>query len=119
MDKRSKFALYLIGAVIVFMMVAEVTKPKALNWRDSFSAADKIPLGCYVLFNEGQSFLRLFDFSHVSCFSKRCHDFLRSFYTYVACYQNHFHFIHEVLVQVNTDPHQALHPVCEICSSLA
>jgi len=56
MDKRSKIALYIIGAVIVFMMVAEVTKPKALNWRDSFSATDKIPLGCYVLFNELKTF---------------------------------------------------------------
>ena len=52
MDKRSKIALYAIGAVIVLMMIAEVTKPKALNWRDSYAAADKIPLGCYVLFNE-------------------------------------------------------------------
>ena len=56
MDKRSKIALYIIGAVIVFMMIAEVTKPKALNWRDSFSAADNIPLGCYVLFNELETF---------------------------------------------------------------
>jgi len=56
MEKRSKIALYLIGAVIVFMMIAEVTKPKALNWRDSFSAADKIPLGCYILFNELETF---------------------------------------------------------------
>lgn len=56
MDKRSKIALYSIGAVIVFMMIAEITKPKALNWRDSFSAADKIPLGCYVLFNELDTF---------------------------------------------------------------
>lgn len=56
MDKRSKIALYIIGAVIVFMMVAEITKPKPLNWRDSFSAADKIPLGCYVLFNELKTF---------------------------------------------------------------
>lgn len=56
MDKRSKVALYLIGAVILFMMIAEIAKPKALNWRDSFSAYDKIPLGCYVLFNELDSF---------------------------------------------------------------
>ena len=52
MDKPSKIALYAIGAVIVLMMIAEITKPKALNWRDSYAAADKIPLGCYVLFNE-------------------------------------------------------------------
>jgi len=52
MDKRSKIALYIIGAVILLMMIAEVTKPKAINWRDSYSAADKIPLGCYIIFNE-------------------------------------------------------------------
>ncbi|WP_299128752.1 DUF4350 domain-containing protein [uncultured Winogradskyella sp.] len=56
MDKRSKIALYLIGAVVVLMMIAEVTKPKALNWQDSYSAADKIPLGCYILFNELETF---------------------------------------------------------------
>lgn len=56
MDKRSKIALYAIAAVILLMMIAEVTKPKPLNWRDSYSAADKIPLGCYVLFNELKSF---------------------------------------------------------------
>lgn len=56
MDKRSKIALYVIGAVIVFMMIAEVTKPKPLNWRDSYSASDKIPLGCYILFNELETF---------------------------------------------------------------
>ncbi|WP_372753159.1 DUF4350 domain-containing protein [Mariniflexile sp.] len=56
MDKRSKIALYAIGAVILLMMIAEITKPKALNWRDSYAAADKIPLGCYVLFNELKTF---------------------------------------------------------------
>jgi len=55
-DRRSKIALYIIGAVIVFMMIAEVTKPKAINWRDSYSASDKIPLGCYILFNELDTF---------------------------------------------------------------
>lgn len=52
MDKTSKIALYAIGFVLLLMVIAEVTKPKALNWRDSYSASDKIPLGCYVLFNE-------------------------------------------------------------------
>lgn len=56
MDKRSKIALYAIGAVIVLMMIAEITKPKALNWRDSYASADKIPLGCYVLFSELKDF---------------------------------------------------------------
>lgn len=56
MDRRSKIALYAIGVVIVLMMIAEITKPKALNWRDSYSASDKIPLGCYVLYNELDNF---------------------------------------------------------------
>ncbi len=56
MDKRSKITLYLIGAVILFMMIAEIAKPKALNWRDSYSSYDKIPLGCFVLFNELKTF---------------------------------------------------------------
>lgn len=56
MDKRSKIALYLIGAVILFMMIAEISKPKPLNWRDSYSASDRIPLGCYVLYNELDTF---------------------------------------------------------------
>lgn len=52
MDKTSKIALYAIGFVLLLMITAEVTKPKAINWRDSFSASDKIPLGCFVLYNE-------------------------------------------------------------------
>ncbi|SFN74494.1 protein of unknown function [Bizionia echini] len=56
MDKRSKIALYSIGAIIVLLMIAEVTKPKPLNWRNSYSAADKIPLGCYVLYHELEPF---------------------------------------------------------------
>lgn len=56
MDKRSKIALYSIGAIIVLLMIAEVTKPKALSWRNSYSATDKIPLGCYVLYNELETF---------------------------------------------------------------
>ncbi|SDB45500.1 protein of unknown function [Flavobacteriaceae bacterium MAR_2010_188] len=52
MDKKSRIALYLIGFVMLLMVVAEITKPKAIVWRDSYSASDKIPLGCFVLFNE-------------------------------------------------------------------
>ena len=59
MDKRSKIALYAIGAVIVLMMIAEISKPKAINWRDSYAASDKIPLGGYVLFNELKTFSKM------------------------------------------------------------
>lgn len=56
MDKRSKIALYSIGAVILLMIIGEIAKPKALSWRDSYNSQDKIPLGCYVLFNELETF---------------------------------------------------------------
>ena len=56
MDKRSKIALYSIGAIILFMIIAEIVKPKAISWRDSYNSQDKIPLGCYVLFNELETF---------------------------------------------------------------
>ena len=56
MDKRSKIALYSIGAIILFMIIAEIVKPKAINWRDSYSSQDKIPLGCYVIYNELDTF---------------------------------------------------------------
>ncbi|SHG41770.1 DUF4350 domain-containing protein [Winogradskyella jejuensis] len=56
MDKRSKIVLYVIAAVILMLMIAEIAKPKPLNWSDSYSAADKIPLGCYVLYNELETF---------------------------------------------------------------
>jgi len=56
MDKRSKIALYSIGAIVLFMIIAEIVKPKAINWRDSYSSQDKIPLGCYVMYNELQTF---------------------------------------------------------------
>lgn len=52
MDKRAKIALYSIGAIILFMIIAEIVKPKAISWRDSYNSQDKIPLGCYVIFNE-------------------------------------------------------------------
>lgn len=56
MDKRSKIALYSIAAIILFMIIAEIVKPKAISWRDSYNSQDKIPLGCYVLFNELETF---------------------------------------------------------------
>ena len=75
MDKRSKIALYAIGAIIVLLMVAEITKPKALNWRDSYSASDKIPLGSYVLFNE----LKAFSNKPISVSTKTAFEMLKDY----------------------------------------
>jgi len=56
MDKRAKIALYSIGAIILFMIIAEIVKPKPISWRDSYNSQDKVPLGCYVLYNELEAF---------------------------------------------------------------
>ena len=52
MDKRSKIILGLFITVLIGIVVTEIVRPKPLNWRPSFTSSDKIPFGCYVLFNE-------------------------------------------------------------------
>lgn len=52
MDKRSKIILGLFLAVLIGIIVTEIVRPKPLNWRPSYTSSDKIPFGCYVLFNE-------------------------------------------------------------------
>ena len=52
MDKRSKIILGLFLAVLIGIIVTEVVRPKPLNWRPSYTSSDKIPFGCYVLFQE-------------------------------------------------------------------
>ncbi|MCK0188505.1 DUF4350 domain-containing protein [Arenibacter sp. F20364] len=52
MDKRSKLILGLFLAVLIGIIVTEIVRPKPLNWRPSYTSSDKIPFGCYVLFNE-------------------------------------------------------------------
>lgn len=52
MDKRSKIIIGLFIAVLLGIIVTEVIRPKPLNWKPSYTSADKIPFGCYVLFEE-------------------------------------------------------------------
>ncbi|RZS93326.1 DUF4350 domain-containing protein [Aquimarina brevivitae] len=52
MDKRSKFILTLLGLALLTIILVELFKPKPINWKDSYTSADKIPFGSYVLFNE-------------------------------------------------------------------
>lgn len=52
MDKRSKIILGIFAVVLVSIIVTEIARPKPLNWRPSYAAADKIPFGCFVLYNE-------------------------------------------------------------------
>jgi hypothetical protein len=52
MDKRSKIILGIFLAVLLGIIATEIVRPKPLNWRPSYTSSDKIPFGCYVLFNE-------------------------------------------------------------------
>ncbi|SFU55373.1 protein of unknown function [Pustulibacterium marinum] len=56
MDKGAKLGLYIIGLVIMVLIVVEIAKPKPVNWKDSYTSFDKIPLGCYVLREELNEF---------------------------------------------------------------
>ncbi len=55
MDRRSKIILGIFGLVLLGIIITEVVRPKPINWRASYTSTDKIPFGCYVLFNELQN----------------------------------------------------------------
>ena len=52
MDKKSKIILLVLGLALLTIILIELFKPKPINWKDSYTASDKIPFGAYVLFNE-------------------------------------------------------------------
>lgn len=52
MDRRSKIIIGLFIAVLLTIIVTEIVRPKPVDWRPSYTATDKVPFGCYVLFNE-------------------------------------------------------------------
>lgn len=52
MERNAKIILGLIGLVIAGIVLAELFRPRPLDWNPSYTAGDKVPFGCYVLFNE-------------------------------------------------------------------
>lgn len=52
MDRRSKIIIVVFIVVMLGIIVTEIVRPKPINWRPSYTAVDKIPFGCYVLYNE-------------------------------------------------------------------
>ncbi len=52
MDRRSKLIIGIFIAIVLGIIITEIVRPKPLNWRPSYTASDKIPFGCFVLFNE-------------------------------------------------------------------
>lgn len=52
MDWRSKIVIAVFALVITGIIITELVRPRPINWRPSYTAQDKIPFGCFVLFNE-------------------------------------------------------------------
>lgn len=52
MDRRTKIITGLFIAVLLGIIITELVRPKPLDWRPSYTANDKIPFGCFVLFEE-------------------------------------------------------------------
>lgn len=52
MDKKSRNILILFGLALLAIIVIELSRPKPVNWKPSYTSSDKIPFGGYVLFKE-------------------------------------------------------------------
>nr|WP_299172098.1 DUF4350 domain-containing protein [uncultured Allomuricauda sp.] len=73
MDKRSKIVIAIFSLVVLGIIVTEIVRPKPINWRPSYTAVDKIPFGCYVLYNELST---MFDKSEIKTVEESVYDAL-------------------------------------------
>lgn len=51
-DRRAKIVIGLFIAVLLGIIITEIVRPKPINWKASYTANDKIPFGCFVLYQE-------------------------------------------------------------------
>jgi hypothetical protein len=51
-DKRSKTILYFLLGVVVLLFVVESSRARPVEWSMSFTSGDKIPYGCFVLYDQ-------------------------------------------------------------------
>src|SRR5690606_39213737 len=58
LDKRSKKVLWIFGIALLGIVITELVRPKPIDWRPSYTAADKIPFGSFVLFEEINSLFK-------------------------------------------------------------
>ncbi len=50
MSKTYKILLFFLISILVLLTYLEAMEPEEINWNPSYTAADKIPLGAYILF---------------------------------------------------------------------
>ena len=56
MDKRSKRIIWAFGIALLSIIIIEIVRPKPIDWSPNFTASDKVPFGCYVLYEELEGF---------------------------------------------------------------
>jgi hypothetical protein len=52
LDRKGKIYIALTALVVVFIIISEYNKPKALNWFPSYAKHHKIPYGSYVFYEQ-------------------------------------------------------------------
>lgn len=54
--KRYRLYILILGVALGLVIVAELFRPKPVDWRDSFSRNEKIPYGAYILHDQLRNF---------------------------------------------------------------
>lgn len=52
LDKRSRKVLWIFGIAILAIIVTELVRPHPVDWRNSYTSFDKIPLGSFIFYEE-------------------------------------------------------------------
>lgn len=73
MDRKSKIVIAVFALVVVGIIITEIVRPRPINWRPSYTSVDKIPFGCFVLYNELPS---IFPNSEIETVDKSVYDLL-------------------------------------------
>lgn len=56
LDKRSKRVLWIFGLALLGIVITELVRPQPVDWRLSYTAYDKTPMGCHVFYEEAKPF---------------------------------------------------------------
>src|SRR5690606_17892633 len=73
MDRKSKIVIAVFALVVVGIVITEFVRLRPINWRPSYTSVDKIPFGCFVLYNELPS---IFPNSSIETVDKSVYDLL-------------------------------------------
>ena len=102
MDKRSKIVIGIFVLTVFGIIITEIARPKPINWRPSYTSTDKIPFGCYVLYNELPS---LFSNDTIKTIDKSVYDALVEADTALT---SNYIFINEFVDLDKQETHQLL-----------